>query len=152
MSNLLVAADMLEEQGNPLCETLREYADKPMKCGHDALELQREVLEATGIDVSDDVTYYAVFFDVDGDSLSIAALPTVRLPAVIYDPYSRDGLISLRSNPHTIFKRKTLTAVGHDEVFFWSRVFWTANIQRHMHSRIRGAWYGEASKRMTENR
>lgn len=66
MSNLLVAADMLEDMGNPLCETLREYADKLMKCGHDAFELQREVSEATGIDVSNDLWYSAFLFGTFG--------------------------------------------------------------------------------------
>ena len=66
MSNLLVAADMLEDMGNPLCETLREYADKPMKCGHDAFELQREVSEATGINVSKDLLYVAYMFNEFG--------------------------------------------------------------------------------------
>ena len=62
MSNLLVAADMLEDMGNPLCETLREHADKPMKCGYEANWFWRYVGSATGINIADCIRYEAVLF------------------------------------------------------------------------------------------
>lgn len=62
MSSMLVAADMLEEQGDSLCEILRRHTSIPMKSGGIARLLQSTVLDRTGVDISEDISYQAVLF------------------------------------------------------------------------------------------
>ena len=66
MSNLLVAADMLEEQGIRCVRRFGSMQTNPMKCGHDAFELQQGGFGGDGIDVSKELLYVAYMFNEFG--------------------------------------------------------------------------------------
>lgn len=147
MSNLLVAADKLEDRGNSLCETLREYVEtkKSVRCGNEAFELQRKVLELTQIDVSEELYYTTALFCTDDWILCIVPVSKTRLyvptvgPTLAYVPESPE-FVARSHYKVTEFSLKRFAILGETFCPIWVESN-AVSLEREAFLKAREVWF-----------